>query len=458
MVVIAGSASAVLYFLFGTDLGDATIVGTAILVAEYLVNLQVVRTRDRNRTQRQVDMVSRGVVQINQEVQSLENRLSAFENGFPARARDEIEPVFVEVEVLGTLVKQIAEAVADLETQVTEMPALMNARAGGGYVSPPPAGLSAPRAIAGGRSYGQSAEAAQGPAYGQYPGSSHGGSGPAWQDPGAALWGADGGADDPALRDAVARAVEASRIDLYLQPVVTLPQRQVRFYEALTRLRTEDGEVLLPLHTVPIAESLGIIPSVDNVLLLRSVQVLRRLATRNKAVGLFCNISPLTLSDDRFFPGFMEYMDKNRQLAELIVLEFTQAGVDAMGPLEYETLSALHDIGFRFSIDQITDMGADFRGLNRRGFAFGKIAADRLLGRAPAVAGDIHPHDFADLLVRYGIELVADHIETEAQVLEILEFGIGFGQGFLFSPPRPVRADVLQGGPLAGNERRRAVG
>ena len=132
MVVIAGSASTVLYFLFGTSLSDAVIVGTAILIAEYLVNLQVMRTRDRNRTQRQVDMVSRGVVQINQEVQNLENRLSAVEGGFPARAREEIEPVFVEVEVLGTLVKQMAEAVADIETRVTEMPALMNARAGGG--------------------------------------------------------------------------------------------------------------------------------------------------------------------------------------------------------------------------------------------------------------------------------------------------------------------------------------
>ena len=449
MVVIAGSASAVLYFLFGTSLGDASIVGTAILVALYLVNLQVMRTRDRNRTQRQVDMVSRGVVQINEEVQNLENRLAAFETGFPARARDEIEPVFVEVEVLGTLVKQIAEAVADLETRVTEMPALMNARAGGGYVAPPPAGLAPPpRAISNGYGgQGRSDQYGQSEQYGQ-----------SWQDPGSALWSAGGGVDDPALRDAVARAIEASRIDLYLQPVVTLPQRQVRFYEALTRLRTEDGEVLLPLHTVPIAETLGIIPAVDNVLLLRSVQVLRRLSSRNKAVALFCNISPLTLADEKFFPGFMDYMDKNRQLAELIVLEFTQAGVEAMGPLEFETLSALHDMGFRFSVDQITDMGADFRGLSRRGFSFAKIAADRLMGRAPAVAGDIHPHDFADLLVRYGIELVADHIETEAQVLEILEYGIGFGQGFLFSPPRPVRADVLQGGPLAGNERRRAVG
>ena len=40
-------------------------------------------------------------------------------------------------------------------------------------------------------------------------------------------------------------AIDANRIDLYLQPIVTLPQRKVRYYEAMSRLRTETGEVLL---------------------------------------------------------------------------------------------------------------------------------------------------------------------------------------------------------------------
>ena len=40
----------------------------------------------------------------------------------------------------------------------------------------------------------------------------------------------------------IAKAVDANRIDLYLQPIVTLPQRKVRYYEALSRLRTEDGD------------------------------------------------------------------------------------------------------------------------------------------------------------------------------------------------------------------------
>ncbi len=42
----------------------------------------------------------------------------------------------------------------------------------------------------------------------------------------------------------VRQAIEDHRIDLYLQPIVTLPQRKVRYYEAISRLRMEDGEIV----------------------------------------------------------------------------------------------------------------------------------------------------------------------------------------------------------------------
>ncbi len=40
----------------------------------------------------------------------------------------------------------------------------------------------------------------------------------------------------------IAKAIDDNRIDLYLQPIVTLPQRKVRYYEAMARLRTADGD------------------------------------------------------------------------------------------------------------------------------------------------------------------------------------------------------------------------
>src|SRR5262249_12068863 len=68
-----------------------------------------------------------------------------------------------------------------------------------------------------------------------------------------------------------------------------------------------------------------------------------------------------------------------------------------------------------------------------------------LMARAATAAADIHPADFSDLLGRFGVDLIAEKIESEGIVVDLLDFDVRFGQGFLFSPPRPVRTEVLQG-------------
>ena len=68
-----------------------------------------------------------------------------------------------------------------------------------------------------------------------------------------------------------------------------------------------------------------------------------------------------------------------------------------------------------------------------------------LLNRTGATMTDIHPQDVAGLLSRFGIDLIAAKIESEAAVVDLLDYDVKYGQGFLFSPPRPVRPEVMQG-------------
>jgi cyclic-di-GMP phosphodiesterase TipF (flagellum assembly factor) len=177
--------------------------------------------------------------------------------------------------------------------------------------------------------------------------------------------------------------------------------------------------------------------------LFRCVQVARRLAAKNREIGLFCNISGSTLNDPEFFPQLSDFMQANRALAPALVLEFAQSTLRTLGPIEHESLAALADLGFRFSLDRLADLRLDPRELADRGFRFVKASASLLLNRAGAAAVDIHPADFSDLLGRFGIDLIADRIESEGMVVDLLDYDVRFGQGFLFSPPRPVRGDVL---------------
>jgi cyclic-di-GMP phosphodiesterase TipF (flagellum assembly factor) len=249
---------------------------------------------------------------------------------------------------------------------------------------------------------------------------------------------------DEAMLTLIRRAIDANRIDLYLQPIVTLPQRKVRYYEAVSRLRTESGDVVTAADFIPQAQRAGLMPKIDNIVVFRCVQVVRRLLLKNRDIGVFCNLSESTLADDTIFPQLLEFLEANRAIAPALVLEFKQSAIRAAGPIEGESISALAELGFRFSLDNLQDLRVEPRELSARGFRHIKVPG-RLLLDPKAAAADIHPADLPDLLGRFGIDLVAEKIDSETMVVDLLDCDVRFGQGFLFSPPRPVRAEALQG-------------
>jgi cyclic-di-GMP phosphodiesterase TipF (flagellum assembly factor) len=255
-------------------------------------------------------------------------------------------------------------------------------------------------------------------------------------------------------------AIEANRFDLYLQPIVTLPQRKIRYYEATSRLRDHRGQLIYAADFVPQAEDGGLMPRIDNLVIFRCVQVVRRLLLKSRDVGLFCNLSGSTITDSICFPQLLEFLDANRTLAPALVLEFPQQAVRAMGPIEHESLAALTERGFRFSMDNVTDLRLEPRDLAVHGFRFVKIQANLLLNRTGTTTSNIHPADLADLVGRFGIDLIAEKVESEGSVVDLLDHDLRYGQGFLFSPPRPVRTEALQGIPehSVGGARELAAG
>jgi cyclic-di-GMP phosphodiesterase, flagellum assembly factor TipF len=202
--------------------------------------------------------------------------------------------------------------------------------------------------------------------------------------------------------------------------------------------------VLTPDDFLLYAEAAGLMPAIDNLLIFRCVQVVRRLTTKNREVGMFCNMSGSTLLNAQVFNQITDFLEANRTLAPFLVFELSQETVRSMGPVETGALAQLAQLGFRFSLDRVTDLRIEPRELAERGFRFVKVPAALLLNRNAARA-DIHPEDFSDLLGRYGIDLIGEKIESESTVVDLLDYDVRFGQGYLFSPPRPVRTEVLQG-------------
>ena len=254
-----------------------------------------------------------------------------------------------------------------------------------------------------------------------------------------------------ALLDTVREALAENRVDLYLQPVVGLPQRRTVFYESYSRLRDATGRVLMPAEYLTVAEPEGLVTSIDNLLLFRCVQIVRRLAKQDRKVGIFCNISIASLADESFFPQFLDLLATNRDLAGALIFELGQAAFDARGSVEARNMGKLADLGFRFSLDKVTDLDIDFQDLARSDVKFLKIAAPFLLdelaetdeGLILRSLPDLAAQDFASLTRRYGVEIVAEKVESERQIVDILELDIAMGQGHLFGEPRAIKEQVL---------------
>ena len=251
--------------------------------------------------------------------------------------------------------------------------------------------------------------------------------------------------DELPLINELRQSIESNRIELHLQPIMTLPQRRVRYYEAFTRLRNESGSLLMPKDYLSLAESAGIMSVIDNVMLYRSVQVLRRLERRSGARGVFCNISAHSLLDPEFFPEFISFMEQNQALSESMYFEFTQSMMEHAGHVELESLAALSSLGFQLSLDQVTNLDMDFQTLQDRGFRFMKLDADILIHGMSRVNAQIHAADMRSYLERYGIKLIISKIEDERTLTSVLDYNMKLGQGFLFSEPRPVRPEVFVG-------------
>ena len=250
----------------------------------------------------------------------------------------------------------------------------------------------------------------------------------------------------------VREAVEQNRIDVYLQPIVSLPQRRLRFYEAYSRLRDSHGEELPAAAYIATAERAGLVSSIDSLLTFRCVQILRKLTVKQRTTAIFCNISPHSLRDLDFFPQFLDYLARNRDLRNHLIFELPQETVANAMDTEKRHIARLGALGFALSLDRVETLELDLADLRDKNFRYVKIQARMLMdllraGEAADKDGaldaktDIRAEDFKELLGRFGIDLIAEKLETESQVVEILDLHVDYGQGYLFGAPRPTREE-----------------
>jgi cyclic-di-GMP phosphodiesterase TipF (flagellum assembly factor) len=425
MVLVAASLGLVLYSLAGISGSESAIVALTALTFLILYNAVSMRLRDRTDVGSQISDLSRGTADLARQVAEFGRRIAAIEGrtaSVNSGGSDRIQTIVNEISELGGLVKQLATSVASHEDQLAALQTAVPAPA------LPVAPIEDRPEVETPKEQPALAAIPEKPVVLARPVA-------------AATVETAASRSQNQILATLRNAIEENRIDIFLQPMVTLPQRKVRYYEAVTRLRDDKDQVLAAEDFIGIAETSGLIGRIDHMVMLRCVQVLRRLMVRNKDVGVFCNLSAATIANPGTFSQCLDFLEANRALAPSFILEFKQSAFRNLGPAEAENLASLAQRGYRFSIDHVTDLRIEPRDLADRGVRFIKVPAALLLDPKQSSASDIHPSDLSDLLGRFGIDLIAERIEGERAVVDLLDYDVRFGQGFLFAPPRPLRPE-----------------
>lgn len=231
------------------------------------------------------------------------------------------------------------------------------------------------------------------------------------------------------------QAIETDKVDAFAQPIVRLPSRKPAYLEMFARIRAKPG-VYVPAHQYrAIAEKEQLLTAIDNILLLKCLDTIQQDARRGAHMTYFLNIAGPSLKDARFMADLLTFIKSRRDLSDRIVFEFPQKDLLSLSGAMSQVVAGLSTLGCRFSIDHVDTPMFDIAKLETRNVKFIKIPASRILALGNNREGQALFNKLRRTMDNAGITLIAEKIENNETLREILDFDVDYGAGFLFGRP-----------------------
>ncbi len=249
------------------------------------------------------------------------------------------------------------------------------------------------------------------------------------------------------------QALELGQLEVFYQPIVTLPAGALAGFEALVRWRHPERGLLLPGEFMPLAEETGLVDAVGG-------QVLEEACRQMKAWNdLRAPREPLLISvnlSNRQFrrPGLCAQLGRVLEASGLagdrLAVEVDEAAVAGETEVVLETLVKIKQLGVRLSLDNFGSGTGSLSLLHRLPFDHIKIDRWFVLHAGTEAGSDELLEGILTLCRGRRLATVAEGVETAGQRRKLVELGCGFAQGFLFSEPvdRRRAETLLEAAPL----------
>jgi diguanylate cyclase (GGDEF)-like protein/PAS domain S-box-containing protein len=241
------------------------------------------------------------------------------------------------------------------------------------------------------------------------------------------------------LEQKLRHAVENNELVLYFQPQVDTVAHRVCGLEALVRWQSPKAGLVPPAEFIPVAEETGLIIELGEWVLRETCRQIRQWHDAGwPRVPVAVNLSARQFQQRDLVGRIRRILDEYGVAPAMLELEITESSLMHGVDDALVQVRALAEMGIRLAID---DFGTGYSSLSYlKRFPVSRLKIDRTFVRdlctdredAAIVASII---GLADTL---GLEVVAEGVETTAQLSALRYEGCTLCQGFLFSKPRPA--------------------
>ena len=243
------------------------------------------------------------------------------------------------------------------------------------------------------------------------------------------------------LEKELRRATDQNQFELNYQPIVSLETAQLHGFEALIRWNHPERGVVSPLQFIGLAEELGLILPIGDWVMREACRQLRQWQDRRAGgppLTMTVNISKKQLIHPDLPSSVADLIRRSGIEPGSLVLEITESTI--MDNFEDLTsvLSDLKDVGVRLAMDDFGTGHSSLGFLHEVPMDLLKIDRSFIMNAGRARKFDAIIHTIVQLAHNLEMEVVAEGIETQDQMVLLQSLNCNLGQGYLFSKPRPA--------------------
>jgi diguanylate cyclase (GGDEF)-like protein len=233
-------------------------------------------------------------------------------------------------------------------------------------------------------------------------------------------------------------AVERAQLRVHYQPRVSFnDETGLEGFEALVRWEHPELGLMAPIEFMSIAEETGLIVPIGEWVLHQALDQVERWRESRPGVTISVNLSARQLSDSHLVEHLAEEIREGGHDPAVLCLEVAEGALEAAPELAMRQLAALNELGITLAIDDFGTGTSSSITLSELPIHILKIDTTLVsqLGRTESELDQVS--DAVELGHALGLKVVAEGVETDAQLAQLRRLGCDGAQGFLFSQPMP---------------------